>query len=619
MKKKILSLGILAVLMAFGGAFLAVNQAPLPRHPPARGQVAGKSRAALLPAASPGPMMPADKTVRETTATAFTRRDAADVFPDCVPPAGDWRNRHPSTLRIAPYPGKAVTFRQVRVKQDGRYLTWIGRDPDLPGATYVGIATPDGYDSVMIVPGAGQYHFHVRAGLALVEEVNATGSDCETGLTPLVTMASLPVPTGVHYADAGGMASAGPEEMATAPRAAEAAPNVDVLFLYNTRALAVAAQRSSDPIGYMDGYTRAGLETCNLVLQNSRIDTFVWRYVGLVALPAEYPEQLTVSDDLDMIGPGGQFDDFVRSVREQYGADQVLMWTGAGTRQGAAYTGDVRSDAVPPEYAVAALRLTAGILILGHELAHNFGCQHDRGHAGTGDGSTATPEGDGLWCYGLLWNDPVGSTTSGTVMSYADFLVPYFSNPDITLNITSTLENRPGAFLNLGTRTIGFPESDARAANNARILREHGTYMAGLSPETEAAPIILQQPDDAAVAAGQVMILTVSATGGGLAYQWAKDGTDIEGATAAAYGKTFAAADAGRYSVRVSNRLGSVTSRPAAITLITSAPPVAAPAPTVPTVAPATGGGGGGAPGGWFYLALLVAALIRVRRRQPAG
>jgi hypothetical protein len=628
MNKNILPLGVLAVVIAFGGAFLAVSRVTL--TPQMSGRVGGMPGSG---AARPSPARPAaeppaagnivrDETPavpRQISVATLEHRDAAEVFPNCVPPADDWRHRHPASLRVAPYPRKAVTFQQVRVKEDGRYLTWIGRNPDLPGATYVGIATPDGYDAVMIVPGAGQYHFHVRAGLALVEETNATGGDCESG-PPVATMASLPVPAGVHYAAAGGSAAGGTAELTAAPRSADTPPNVDVLFLYNTRALAVAAQRSSDPIGYMDGYTRAGLETCNLVLQNSRVDTFVWRYVGLVALPSEYPQQVTVSDDLGMIGPGGQFDDFVRSVRAQYGADQVLMWTGAGTRQGAAYAGDVRSEAVPPEYAVAALRLTAGILILGHELAHNFGCQHDRGHAGTGDGSTATPEGDGLWCYGLMWNDPVGGTTSGTVMAYADFLVPYFSNPDITLDITSTLENRAGAFLNLGTRTIGFSETDPRAANNARILQEHGAYMAALSPETEAVPVLLQQPDDAAVAAGQVMTLNVSAMGGGLSYQWFKDATAIDGATAATYGKTFAAADGGGYSVRVSNRQGAVTSRTAAITLIATPPTVAAPAPVVPTAPPAGGGGGGGgAPSGWFYLSLLVMLLLRLGRRPQAG
>lgn len=618
MNNKILPLAVMAGLIAFGGVFLAVSRSSLSQLPRTRALDTTKPVAAVPsfstsrsdpPAAGTAPKSGLRAQPRKMSGAGFARRDAADVYPDSVPPAGDWRHQHPASLRIAPYPQVRVTFHQVQVKEDGRHLTWIGRNPDLPGATYVGVATPDGYDAVMIVPGAGQYNFHVRSGQVLVEEIIATGSDCEMG-PPLVATAGLPVPAGVHYAEAGGPTLTGPADVAAESRGVEAPHLVDVLFLYNIRALAVAAERSADPIGYMDGYTRAGLETCNQVLQNSRIDTFAWRYLGLVLAP-EYPEKTTVSEDLAMIAPDGEFGPFVRTVRDEYGADQVLMWTGAGVRQGAAYAGDVRSEAVSPEYTVASLRLTAGILILAHELAHNFGCHHDRAHAGTGDGGTATAEGDGLWCYGLLWDDPSGNTTSGTVMAYASFLVPYFSNPDITLNITSTLQNRPGPFLDLGTRTIGFPESDPRAANNARILREHGAYMAAVSEEKEAEPVILQHPSAAAVAAGTVMSLTVSATGGGLAYQWLKEGTAIEGATGATFGKTFAAADAGAYAVRVSNRRGAVTSRTATITLAMNTPPAVAPSPTVQPAVPSAGGGGGGAPSPWFYLLLLAARLLR--------
>lgn len=607
MKNKILPPVVLALLLVGAGAFLASGRrAAVGRLPSA----AESTLASGLPPVVPGFRLPSaagPPAGQEPPRERFPRREVDEVFPGSVPPAGDWRHHHPATLQVAAYPGLPVTFRQVQVKEDGRHLTWIGRDPDLPGASFVGVATSEGYDAVMLVPGAAQYDFHVRAGQVLVEEVTATGSDCAVEPV-MVAAARLPVPPGVHYADAAAESWSSPVAPAPGPRAAEAPVSVDVLFLYNTRALAVAAQRSNDPIGYMDGYSRAGLETCNQVLLNSRIDTFVWHYVGLEAVP-EYPEKVTVPEDLDVIAPEGPLGTVVGSLRAQYGADQVLMWTGTGPRQGVAYAGDVRGDPVPAEYALAALRLTAGILILGHELSHNFGCQHDRGHAGSGDGSTSTPDGDGLWCYGLLWNDPVGGTTSGTVMSYADFLVPYFSNPDITLDVTSTLENRPGGFLNLGTRTIGFPETDPRAANNARILREHGAYMAALNEAVEAPPVILQQPADAVVAAGQVLSLNVSATGGGLAYQWRKDGTDIAGATLATYGKTFAAADAGGYSVRVSNGQGTVTSRVAAVSLAAAAP---TPVPMTPSVpASASGGGGGGAPSVWFLFALLVAGTLR--------
>ncbi|HTL69512.1 MAG TPA: hypothetical protein VL200_17750 [Lacunisphaera sp.] len=615
MNNKILTFALVLVVMAGGIAFRFAGRQEKPggdRNAPNehyRSAAMAPLQDVTMPRVVVAKRAPTEFRAWESSA----RRGVEEVFPGCVPPERDWRNRHPSTLRVSPYPGVMLGFEQTKTEADGRVLTWVGRDAALPGATFVGIATPDGYDAVMLVPGAGQFNFHERDGRVVVEEVSASGADCE--LTQVAAAPRKTVPAGLYYA--ADSADLTPTVSGPLPDSADSAPvTVDVLFLYNTRALAVAASRSDDPIGYIDAYSRAGLETCNQVLQNSRVDAFRWHYVGLVAVPA-YPEQTTVSDDLAQISPDGPLDATVRDVRARYGADQVMMWTGAGTRQGAAYAGDIRSDPVEPEYALASLRLTAGILILGHELAHNFGCQHDRGHAGTGDGSTATPDGDGLWCYGLLWPDPVGTTTSGTVMAYADFLVPYFSNPDITLEITSTLENRPGGFLNLGTRTIGFPESDPHAANNARVLREHAAYIANLNEPKEAAPVILQQPKDASLTAGQTLSLTVSASGGGLRYQWFKDGGAIEGAVADTYATTFKSADAGRYSVRVTNTAGSALSREAIVAVTASGSP---PTPAGGGGTPASSGGGGGALSPWFLAACLaLAALRHLRRASNAG
>ncbi|HVT74226.1 MAG TPA: hypothetical protein VHD61_13905 [Lacunisphaera sp.] len=611
MNKKIVLLGCAAMVVA--GAIIfrfagrpedpaAIRSEARAHHRPAATALA---RTRILPHAPGAANAGAALMARGSTA----RRDADAVFPGCVPPERDWRNRHPDTLKVSPYPGVTLTFDQTKAEADGRVLTWVGRSAALPGATFVGIATPDGYDAIMLVPGAGQFNFHEREGQVQVEEVSSSGADCELTRVAMAAPRKT-VPAGLYYA-----ADSRPLEPAMPGLASESsneAPvTVDVLFLYNTRALAVAAARSDDPVSYIDAYSRAGLETCNQVLQNSRIDAFRWHYVGLVAVPV-YPEQTTVSDDLAQISPGGPLDATVREARARYGADQVMMWTGAGARQGAAYAGDIRSDPVEPEYALASLRLTAGILILGHELAHNFGCQHDRGHAGTGDGSTATPDGDGLWCYGLLWPDPVGTTTSGTVMAYADFLVPYFSNPDITLEITSTLESRPGAFLDLGSRMIGFPESDPRAANNARVLREHAAYIANLNEARETVPTILQQPKDASLAVGQPLSLTVSASGGGLSYQWLKDGAAITGATGDTYATTFGTSDAGRYSVRVTNSAGTIMSREATVAAVAAPAPV--PADGGSTPAPTGGGGGGGAVSPWFLLAWIALAALRSSR-----
>ena len=76
-------------------------------------------------------------------------------------------------------------------------------------------------------------------------------------------------------------------------------------------------------------------------------------------------------------------------------------------------------------------------------------------------------------------------------------------------------------------------------------------------------------PADVTAAQGQAIALTVAVTGSPLlSYQWYKDGALLEGATGAQL--TFAnltLADAGRYAVTVANRLNSVTSREAVVTV----------------------------------------------------
>lgn len=67
--------------------------------------------------------------------------------------------------------------------------------------------------------------------------------------------------------------------------------------------------------------------------------------------------------------------------------------------------------------------------------------------------------------------------------------------------------------------------------------------------------------------------LAVSATGGGLKYQWYKDGTAIPSATDSSYRvASVTAANAGSYTVVVTNSVGAVTNGPAGITIATVVP-----------------------------------------------
>ncbi|MCM2276348.1 MAG: immunoglobulin domain-containing protein [Candidatus Didemnitutus sp.] len=129
------------------------------------------------------------------------------------------------------------------------------------------------------------------------------------------------------------------------------------------------------------------------------------------------------------------------------------------------------------------------------------------------------------------------------------------------------------------------------------------------------APVITAQPQSQTVTAGSTVTFSVTAAGSPTpTYQWFRGTTSITNGTAASYTIISAqAADAGDYTVRVTNSGGSVTSD--AATLTVNAAPTPPPTPT-PTPAPSGGGGGGGAPSLWALAALVAASALRAWQRQ---
>ncbi len=99
-------------------------------------------------------------------------------------------------------------------------------------------------------------------------------------------------------------------------------------------------------------------------------------------------------------------------------------------------------------------------------------------------------------------------------------------------------------------------------------------------------PVVTTQPAAQSAPVGGSATFSVVATGDGvLSYQWFKDGNEITGATAATYAiSPVQAADAGAYSVLVSNLVGATSSTAAALT-VTGLPPVVTTSPASPTAA----------------------------------
>ncbi|MDF9827608.1 autotransporter-associated beta strand protein [Ereboglobus sp. PH5-10] len=135
-------------------------------------------------------------------------------------------------------------------------------------------------------------------------------------------------------------------------------------------------------------------------------------------------------------------------------------------------------------------------------------------------------------------------------------------------------------------------------------------------------PRLLKHPEDISVEEGSAATFTVLAIGApNPDYQWYKDGAIIASATA--YTHTMAAAqtaDEGKYSVIITNEIGTLTSNTATLTVTASTSGTnsgtTAPPPTGDDTDKGGGGGGGGAPG-LLYLAAL--ALLATFRRLRAA
>lgn len=124
-------------------------------------------------------------------------------------------------------------------------------------------------------------------------------------------------------------------------------------------------------------------------------------------------------------------------------------------------------------------------------------------------------------------------------------------------------------------------------------------------------PVILTQPQNLTVTTGSAVQLSVTASAvPEPTYQWFHNGSPFTGATASTLSFANATtADAGEYTVRVTNDLGSVISAKATLTVTATSTPSNPPTPPPA----AAGGGGGGAPSAWFLALLALAASRRLR------
>jgi len=125
-----------------------------------------------------------------------------------------------------------------------------------------------------------------------------------------------------------------------------------------------------------------------------------------------------------------------------------------------------------------------------------------------------------------------------------------------------------------GATSSSYTKSNVQATNAGNysvvVNNAYGTATSANAVLTvNTPPVITGQPQSQTVIAGDSATFTVTATGSTpLAYQWRRNGTNVAGATSSSYTRVNAQpADAGAFTVVVTNVLGAVTSSPAALTV----------------------------------------------------
>ncbi|MDB6167477.1 MAG: hypothetical protein JWM88_341 [Verrucomicrobia bacterium] len=146
---------------------------------------------------------------------------------------------------------------------------------------------------------------------------------------------------------------------------------------------------------------------------------------------------------------------------------------------------------------------------------------------------------------------------------------------------TPTIQWRKGATDIAGATGLTLTLLNVQASDGATYTAV-ATNSAGTATSTSVlltvtistVPSITAQPQGHSLATGSSVVFNVGVSGGGLSYQWKKNGAAISGATSAQYLISNAQpADAGSYTVTATNGSGSATSTGANLTVAGSGDP----------------------------------------------
>jgi hypothetical protein len=290
---------------------------------------------------------------------------------------------------------------------------------------------------------------------------------------------------GVHNEVGSGAASILPEPSSArakdrvAARTSAALTVVDVLVLYTD-----AARDGAGGDTGMATLIDLAVAEANTIYKNSQVNLLLHL---AQAAKVPYQDSGTISVDLGrLVDPADGYLDEVPALRQSCHADLVcLLVENSDGPSGVA----VQTANATNAYSVVQREYAVGYYVFAHELAHNFGCQHDRPDANTA----------GVFPYSYGWFFNAGGTTYGTVMSYQGVRIPYFSNPSVN-------------FLGVPTGVA----TGVNAANNALTLSQRMqtvSAFSGSAATTQAPTVAITMPtNNASTFVGDNIMFTAVAS-----------------------------------------------------------------------------------------------------------
>lgn len=211
----------------------------------------------------------------------------------------------------------------------------------------------------------------------------------------------------------------------------------------------------------------SAIATANTAFLNSNINVQLQLvYSGEIF----YTESGDIDTDLSRLQtPGDGFLDQAQSLRNQYAADLVSLWTATETNGtiGEAYIAGATTDANLAYSVVVATQMDD--YTFAHEIGHNFGAGHAAGDS-SGDN---TDQGLYSYSHGYRFSDSTGDQFHD-IMSYPPgTTIPYYSNPNVDY--------------------LGIPTGTAQA-NNALTISEDAASVANYRTPPRVAAVSVSSP-----------------------------------------------------------------------------------------------------------------------------